>query len=222
LASSVAARLYLAEAIHVHEIEVVFDVGANVGQFALGLREMGYRGRILSFEPVEDAWRELSAHASDDDKWEVFNLAVGDVEGQAKLAVMRYNVFSSLHEPTLTQPYVEGGNVVTGYQTVRVRRLDALVDELSLRPLLKRAMLKCDVQGHDRHVIQGMSYIDELPLIQVELNVVPVYEGTPLLPEMLQFLDGLGFAPMLLSPVNRSKIGSGFEFDYLGVNSRLG
>ncbi len=130
LASSAAKRLYLAEAMQAHQIEVVFDVGANVGQFALGLRDMGYKGRILSFEPLDDAWQELSAHAAGDDKWDVFNVALGDTEGEADFAVMRYNVFSSLHAPALTQPYGED-NVVTGYRKVTVRRLDSLVDELS-------------------------------------------------------------------------------------------
>lgn len=151
----------------------------------------------------------------------MFNVALGDTEGEADFAVMRYNVFSSLHAPALTQPYGED-NVVTGYRKVTVRRLDSLVDELSLRPLLKRAMLKSDVQGHDRQVLRGMSYIDEVPLVQVEINVVPVYEDTPVLPEMMQFLDGLGFAPISVSPVNRTKLGSAIEFDYLGVNTRLG
>ncbi len=38
------------------DVDLVFDEGANIGQFALGLRDCGYRGKILSFEPVKSAF----------------------------------------------------------------------------------------------------------------------------------------------------------------------
>jgi FkbM family methyltransferase len=40
-------------------INLVLDVGANVGQFGLSLRNRGYAGQIMSFEPVSDAFNEL-------------------------------------------------------------------------------------------------------------------------------------------------------------------
>src|SRR3954470_10246795 len=46
-----------------HQISVVFDVGANLGQSAAELRAVGYRGRIISCEPLGDAFRTLSHRA---------------------------------------------------------------------------------------------------------------------------------------------------------------
>jgi FkbM family methyltransferase len=222
-ASALAKYLYLAEALADLRIELVIDVGANVGQFGQTLRAIGYRGRILSFEPLDDAFRALQALTASDAAWDAQQLALGDRAGSADLGVMRSRVFSSFHTPVSTQPLADFAeqNVIERRQAVAIRRLDTLVDELSLRPLLPRAMLKSDTQGHDRHVLEGMAYISEVALLQVEMTVLPLYESTPAMPEMIQYVDALGFAPILLSPVGRAQDGRAIEFDYLGVNARL-
>ncbi len=44
-----------------HNIDLVFDVGTNIGQYAKLLRELGYSGRIVSFEPRSSAYSQLKA-----------------------------------------------------------------------------------------------------------------------------------------------------------------
>jgi FkbM family methyltransferase len=219
MASLLAKYLYLAEALERYRIELVLDVGANVGQFGQALRSIGYRGRIVSFEPFDRAHRALARTAERDGGWETINAALGEEDGAAELAVMRSSVFSSFHTPAATEATRQFSeqNVVEEHQEVPVRRLDAVLEERSLHPLLGRTLLKCDTQGHDRNVLEGLAYAAELALLQIELSAVPVYEGTPTMTEMLAYVDTRGFAPVLLSPVNRAPDGSAIEFDYLGV-----
>ena len=55
-----AHRRCVATLLEEERVNLVLDVGANVGQFAGWIREIGYRGRLLSFEPLVEAHRGLS------------------------------------------------------------------------------------------------------------------------------------------------------------------
>ena len=63
---SVARRAHLVKN---ENIELVLDIGANHGQYAMGLRrELGYRGDIISFEPLNSAFEQLKKHAQGDQR----------------------------------------------------------------------------------------------------------------------------------------------------------
>jgi hypothetical protein len=60
-------------------IDLVIDVGANVGQYAERLRKDAYTGWIVSFEPTAAAYEELAALANKDGRWKAINIALGDM-----------------------------------------------------------------------------------------------------------------------------------------------
>ena len=53
-------REHLARLIASCRIDCVLDVGAYYGDFGVLVRELGYRGRIVSFEPVADNYERLA------------------------------------------------------------------------------------------------------------------------------------------------------------------
>ncbi len=60
-------------------VDLVLDVGANEGQFAQELRDGGYRGRIVSFEPLREAHARLQRAAAGHAGWTVHErCAIGD------------------------------------------------------------------------------------------------------------------------------------------------
>ena len=63
--------------IHDRNIDVVLDVGANVGQFGASLRAQGYRGKIVSYEPISTVYRTLAATTATDLEWDINNFALG-------------------------------------------------------------------------------------------------------------------------------------------------
>jgi FkbM family methyltransferase len=60
------------------QISLVLDIGANNGQYGKLLRDIiGYQGRIVSFEPLSDAYGLLKKTAASDPLWECHNNAFG-------------------------------------------------------------------------------------------------------------------------------------------------
>jgi FkbM family methyltransferase len=183
-----------------HGITVVLDVGANVGQYAMRLRQGGWAGRIVSFEPLPAARLSLEQAAASDPLWEVAPpLALGAADGTVTLNVSAESDMSS----TLPfRPEMAGlldSAAYTGTVTVPLARLDGLFDRHVGHD--DQIFLKIDTQGTERAVLEGASGIlDRVRGIQLELSIVPVYEGECGYLDMISTLGGLGFEPALFIP----------------------
>lgn len=179
-------------------VRTVLDVGANTGQFGMELRHSGFDEDIISFEPLDEAYRELLDITSGDDKWQCRQLAISDQPGPGTLHVAGNSASSSLlvmgdaHNEAMPEARV------VGVQDVTLCRLDA-VD--GLRSVPDPLMLKLDVQGHEAAALDGAKGIlDRIVLIEAELSVCELYEGAPLMLEMLTSLAGRGFDLVALEP----------------------
>lgn len=208
LRSLTAARERLLEG-----IDVVVDVGANAGQYGEQLRELGYRGRLVSLEPVAEAFAELERRASADAAWEAVRVAASDADGELTLNVTDDSRSSSVlarNERFADKP----GWAPRESRSVAARRLDGLIGEL-LRPE-ERAYLKLDVQGYERHVLDGAgAALTRFEALELELSVTPLYEGQPGLVEMVPMLAERGFRPVCLEPILLDDNGLLMELDGL-------
>ncbi|HEX7300688.1 MAG TPA: FkbM family methyltransferase [Solirubrobacteraceae bacterium] len=178
-------------------IDLVVDAGANCGQWATELRAGGYRGAIVSFEPLAAAHAALAAAAADDAAWTLHRLALGDRDGEAELHVAANQGASSSLLPMGEEhrrAAPEAGYV--NRETVRIARLDAL--EL---PAATRLMLKLDVQGAERAALDGATAtLPRVRVIECELSLVELYEGQALMRELVDRLAASGFELWGLRP----------------------
>jgi FkbM family methyltransferase len=183
-----------------HEIDQVFDIGASDGRFGAELRRFGYRGRIVSFEPLPDAYAKLADRASADPLWTTFQYALGSESAEVILNVAGNAGASSSILPMLerhTTAAPEAGVVAT--ETVQQHRLDAVWRELTQEQ--SRLFLKIDVQGYERRVLAGArEVLQHCVGVQLELSFVPLYEGSMSYREAFDEMERLGLTLMLLDP----------------------
>jgi len=176
-----------------HKIDLVLDVGANIGQYASDLYNLGYNKRVVSFEPLPYAYSKLREKSKGNKNWEVAeNCAVGEKDGETKINVSKNSVSSSLLEQTGTQTDVEPGAAYTRAIKIKMRKLDSIAP-----PYIKkgeRVLLKLDVQGYEDQVLKGaMKTLPRVQGIQIETSLEPLYEGELVFEEMLKKIEGMGF-----------------------------
>jgi FkbM family methyltransferase len=180
-------------------ITTVLDVGANEGQYARELRLARYRGRIVSFEPMEEVYARLAAAAKADPSWEAVQLALGNEDENAKMHVSGNSISSSLLPMLPAHEEAAENASYVGFTPITVRRLDEVFDRY-VRPDDK-TYLKIDVQGYEMHVLEGATGIlDRISGLQIELSLVPLYEGGPLYGDVIAWANARGFALMGIEP----------------------
>ena len=194
-------KLQLVEQLQSRRVDVVFDVGANSGFFATGLRKASFKGRIVSFEPLSGPFSLLESKASKDPLWDCKLCALGDVDGTISINVAGNAGESSSVLPMLQshQDAYPPANYI-GTEEVPMHRLDSVAQEF-LRPN-DVTFLKIDVQGFEKQVLAGSQSTlnDGCVGMQLELSIIPLYEGGMLIREALDLAYSMGFTLMGLLP----------------------
>lgn len=201
-------------------INCVLDVGANVGQYARALRNNGYTGRIVSFEPVPHLAKRLRVAAESDDDWHVHECALGNVEEDMEMSLSTGPGTTSSLLPASSFGLRWSSRLGRGGQcSVKVRRLDAVFDDVLAGVPDPRVFLKLDTQGYDLRAFSGAGdHLDQVLALQSEVSSLPLYEGMPRLPEQIEAYEDKGFQHTGIYPVSYDKpTGRVVEFDVVMV-----
>lgn len=201
-----------------HKIELLFDVGANFGQYAMHARESGYKGKIISFEPLPDAYEKILKNSKNDPLWTVHKrCALGSVISEMEINISRNSQSSSIlsmhHLHSSTAP--ESSYI--GKTMTDVITLDSIFD--SYRKNDEKFFLKIDVQGFESEVLKGLTLnLKNVFAVEIELSVVPLYEKQELYNYFFSFFEKNGFTLWSLVPIFQSdETGELLQFDAVFV-----
>jgi FkbM family methyltransferase len=192
--ASTCPELQLTTLLKWKNVDLVLDVGANTGQFGRELREHGYSGRIVSFEPLSGAYEVLVDRIRDDPLWSAApRMALGATRGEVRIHVSGNSVSSSILDMLPAHLMGAPESQFTGGEVVCLETLDAVWEKLV--PANQRAVfLKIDVQGYEGEVLKGAEHALRNVLgVQLELSLVPLYEGQALYRDLIDHLGTLGF-----------------------------
>lgn len=215
---------YLQRLIRLLEIDLVVDVGGNRGQYARLIRQrVGYRGPLITVEPMPEAAAALRAAASGDAQWSIVEAALGARAGRATLHVMRGHELSSLLAPSnRASDSLARFNQVERKVEVAVQTLDELLARHELAQGKRRIYLKLDVQGLELPVLRGgAASLAQVAALQAELSVIPLYEGVAPYHEQMREIESMGFQLSFLPAHNYTQFPDMIDFDAHFVSRRL-
>jgi len=210
--------------IEAFSVDCVFDVGANAGQYAGMLRDrVGYRGAILSYEPVPALAKSLAQMAAGKANWIVRPVALDSSAERRLLHVACDSQFSSLRESNAFAREQFPAHL-TQAQSIEIETV-TLAHELPFwreRLDFARPYLKLDTQGHDLAVAKGAGdLLADFAIVQTEAAIKPLYVGAPVLADCLDFYIKRGFDLCAFVPNNEGAFPAAIEVDCLFVNRRF-
>jgi FkbM family methyltransferase len=215
--------LHLQKIITSNKITTVMDVGANKGQFAKRLRELGFRGKIISFEPILSEFHHIELLSKADPLWDVYNFAMGNSADILELNVTDSTDLSSFLQPNeFSKLYFKEKVMLSNTQKIEIKMLHHFIAEHNL--VHESLLLKTDTQGFDLEVLKGAGdYLSALvKVIVIELSFKPIYNGMPSALEVIAFLNESGFNPSGLFQLSRDKTTLELiEMDSVFLNKKL-
>jgi len=173
-------------------INKIIDVGANVGQYALLVKELGFSGQIISFEPLSSAFSTLKEVSDKHNNWQAHNYALGNENTETVINISE-NSFSSSILNMLPQ-HLKSAPASTFIDTekIQIRTLDSIFD--TLHTASDKILLKIDTQGFEKKVLEGAgNSLHKITGIQLEMSIVPLYKSELILEEMITYLKNSGF-----------------------------
>lgn len=203
----------LKQLLALYKFDMVFDIGGNIGQYGLHLRNnLGYKESLVSFEPIPKAADQIRVAARLDSKWHVKQYAIDVVRGQTSFNVTADSQFSSLLFPNEQfSGRFCGNNAVCETISVETFTLNEAVNDT---PSFERGLLKLDTQGTEIRIIAaGIDSLKLFPAIQIEIGFQTIYEGQNNYLEAITKLNELEYRLCALFPNNEGHFPHLLEMD---------
>lgn len=178
--------------IETYGIDLILDVGANYGGYGKELRLGGYKGRIVSFEPLASVYSTLAESAHGDDLWQTMHCALGAEAGGQTIHVAANTTSSSLLDMLPAHKDAAPDACYVGEETIQVETLDGLYEKIFAGA--KSIWLKIDTQGFEKQVLDGaVACLHLIDTVQIEVSFTPLYDGSATYLELIQFMESRGY-----------------------------
>ena len=184
--------LYWAVKMYLPNNPVVLEAGAHEGFDTFGLSTIWPDGKVYSFEPVPNLFKELKDRVSNKRNVKIYNVALGEVTKTMRMYISSGDSSgsSSLMKPTEHLQIYPG----VEFKTTLDVAMTSLNDWSQQEEVARIDLMWLDMQGYEMNALKGASrLLDNVSVIYTELCRRPLYEGMKTQDEYVSFLKHAGF-----------------------------
>jgi FkbM family methyltransferase len=177
--------LELLELIQKAQIDVIYDIGANVGTWSLLAKSVIPSAEIHAFEPLLKHCNAFSETVEGIDNVTLHQIAVGSDNTNTLFHVTNFSDASSLLKPIASSQSQLGVRNAERC-IVQVRRLDDYRAEQNIR---RPDLLKLDIQGYELEALKGgRQCLQSAKAVITEVSFVAHYEYQCFFHEVVKYL----------------------------------
>ncbi|HET6225684.1 MAG TPA: FkbM family methyltransferase [Bacteroidia bacterium] len=202
-------------------IDLIIDVGANTGLYGKECRQSGYKGQLISYEPLTNAFEKLIRNIKNDPAWKAYNFALGSENSKQLINVSANSHSSSILEISDTHTNAETSASYIGKQEIQIKTLDSVFDDIKGKS--REIFLKIDTQGFELNVLKGAANsLSKIHTVQLEMSLQSLYIGQPLYKDVMAFLHSNDYTLLDVEPgFADSNTGSLLQFDGIFRKSKF-
>lgn len=171
--------------------DVIFDCGANIGFVSHQFLAKFPDSRIYAFEPNPSVFEKLNNQYANNKNVACFNIGISNEQGELMFNVNQNNGTSSFLNPTDYHTSNIASKNITPTK-VAVSSINAIMAKTGVKHI---DVLKLDIEGFEIKALEGISDLNEnVSMIFTEVNLIPTYEGQPLIEDLISYLRPRGFS----------------------------
>ena len=178
--------------------ETIIDIGANSGQFSTAVSHVLKPKNLIVVEANPNLYSDLQKNLSHVEKKQILITGVGNFDGELPFNFNTDSQVSSFLSLGADRLKAFPESITLETSNVNITKLDTLTDKI---PTQQPILLKIDVQGLEREVIQGgENLLSTVKWVLIETSFAKLYNGEATFAEMLDIMKVHGFE--FIGPVN--------------------
>ena len=198
--------------------DIIIDVGANKGQFSLIAKEVN-ECKIFAFEPLKYAANIYEKIFASNTQIKLYKHALGSKKSRQIINISAKDDSSSIFDITINQTNYFKGTEKKGELEIKIAPLSSC---LNSNMLIKKTLLKIDVQGFELEVLKGSKKLfKNIDYIYCECSYIEFYASQPLVNDIINFLHQEKFNLIGIHNQVYSNQGKHLQADFLFKNTNI-